>query len=216
MNKTIKKELLLLEDLGMLYPTETSKRKSRFGLYKCHCGNEFKTIISGVNSRHTKSCGCEKGNKKHNLHNHRLYGTWYMMMQRCNNPKHKYYKDYGGRGIKICSEWLDINNFINDMYPTFKDGLSIDRIDGNGNYEPNNCRWVTQTIQTRNTRKLRNTNKSGYRGVSYFKRDDKWKAQIRVDSKVINLGCFKDKIDAAKAYDNYVIDNKLEHTLNFK
>ena len=214
MKQTIKKELILLEDLGMQYATETSKEKKRYGLYECFCGKEFKTIISDVKSGGTKSCGCEKGNKKHNLSSHRLYNTWKAIIQRCNNPKIKDYKDYGLRGITVCNEWLDINNFINDMYPSYKEGLTIDRIDSNGNYEKANCRWANKNTQSRNTRLLQTNNSTGYRGVS--KKGNRYVSRVGVNTKIINLGCYNTALDAAKAYDQYVIDNNLEHSRNFK
>lgn len=82
------KELILLEDLGMHYPNETSNKKVRYGIYKCHCGNEFKTRIQSVKQNKTKSCGClhkEKAlifNTKHGLSSHVLFGTWSGMIQR--------------------------------------------------------------------------------------------------------------------------------------
>ena len=150
----------------------------------------------------------------HGLRYHRLYQVWNQMIQRCTNIKQKSYKDYGGRGITVCDEWLDINNFINDMYPTFKEGLTIDRIDVGGNYEKFNCRWANKITQQRNTRRLISSNKSGYRGVSFRKDTNKWRAIIRVNNKNKHLGYFTDKLKAAKVYDKYVLDNNLEHTIN--
>jgi len=131
------KSLLLIKDLGMLYPTKTSKHKRRYSLYKCYCGNEFKAQPKDVKILKTKSCGCLKSERLkkynietktiHNLASHRLYKTWSNMINRCSNPKRKDYKDYGERGIKVCDEWLDINNFINDMFPSFIEGLTLDR-----------------------------------------------------------------------------------------
>lgn len=207
------KEIILLEDLGMKYPNENSKRKYRYGLFKCFCNLEFISRLYDAKYGSIKSCGCI--NTKHNLSNHRLYGTWLQMIQRCNNPKSKYYKNYGGRGISVCNEWLDINSFINDMFPSFIEGLTIDRENPNGNYEKSNCRWATKQVQNRNTRKLQSNNTSGYRGVYWEKRCNKWFAQIMVNYKRICIGYFDNKLDAAKAYDKYVIDNNLEHTLNF-
>lgn len=208
---------VLIEDLGMLYPMEKSKRKARYGLYVCSCGNEFKAQTSQVKSRHTSSCGCY--NKivitKHGLHLHPLYSIWNGINSRTSKVQNCRYKDYGGRGIELCERWKDINNFIDDMYPTYKQGLSIDRIDVNGNYEPSNCRWVDNFIQARNTRKIISTNTSGYRGVSFNKKLNKWQSQIYVNSKPIRLGLYQNKLDAAHAYDNYVIINNLEHTRNF-
>ena len=207
------KNLVLLEDLGMRFPTITSKQKVRYGLYRCYCGNEFETNTSAVKTGNTKSCGCTK--TIHNLKNHRLYDTWNNMIQRCTNPKRKEYKNYGGRGIFVCQEWLDVNNFIKDMYLSFIDGLSLDRIDNDKGYSKDNCRWANQTIQSRNTRLLRVDNKSGYRGVCWHKTKKRWIAKITVNSKKVNIGTFINPLDGALAYDKYIIDNNLEHTKNF-
>lgn len=96
-------KLILLQDLGYLYPKETSVQKRKFGLYKCYCGKEFKAQIKYVETNHTRSCGCLKG-VKHNLSNHRLYKTWYMMIDRCYNYKNSYYKNYGNNNILVCTE----------------------------------------------------------------------------------------------------------------
>ena len=215
------KELILLEDLGMQYPTDKSLKKKRYGLYKCYCGNEFKTIVQGVKCGNTTSCGCYRSsralesNTKHNLTHHRLYNTWKMMMHRCNNPKTINYKDYGARGIKVCDRWHNVSNFIEDMYPTFKDGLTLDRINPNGNYEISNCRWTTDAVQSRNTKKLQINNTSGYRGVHYNTAEKIWKAQIKVNSTTICLGRYDNPLECALIYDKYIIDNNLEHTKNF-
>ncbi len=214
MKQTIKKELILLEDLGMKYPKETSKEKRRYGLYRCCCGKEFEAQVSNVKHGNIKSCGCNK--VIHGLTNHRLYNTWKDMIRRCNNPKRKDYKDYGGRGISVCDRWLDIHNFIEDMYPSYIEGLSLDRSNNDGNYEPNNCRWVDRFVQAQNSKVIRVGNKSGYKGVNWYKNTNRWLAGITVNGKRICLGYFKNILDAAKAYDQYVIDSNLEHTRNFK
>jgi hypothetical protein len=207
---------ILIEDLGMKFPTEISKYKIRYGLYKCHCGIEFKTITANIKNGRTQSCGCFKKevSTKHNMSNHPLYGIWNAIIARTSNPNNAYFINYGGRGIKVCKRWLDIENFIEDMYSTYKLGLTIDRIDNNKGYEPFNCRWVTMKVQQRNKRVIMSTNTSGYRGVSWHKAVNKWIAQIGVDGKSVYLGLYADSIDAAMAYDNYVIDNNLEHTIN--
>ena len=209
------KILELVFDLGMIFPTETSKNKYRYGLYKCFCGNIFKTQTQDVNRKNTKSCGCliGKPNITHGLTNHRLYPTWVMMKNRCLNKKNDAFKHYGERGISICDRWLDVKNFIEDMYPSYQEGLTIDRINNDGNYEPSNCRWATKEVQCRNTRKLSSRNITGYRGIVF--QYNKFNARISVDNKKIYLGTFNNDINAAKAYDNYVIENNLEHTKNF-
>jgi len=212
MLKNQNKELVLLEDLGLLYPTSNSKQKARYGLYKCFCGKEFKVIKAHIKNGNTKSCGCSI-NKTHGLRSHRLYDTWRNMLKRCNNKNDKSYLDYGGRGVKVCRRWERLENFISDMYPTFKEGLTLDRKNHLGNYEPDNCRWATLNTQAQNTRLLNSTNTSGYRGVS--KNGEKWRVRISIDNKSKHLGYFKNPIDGAKAYDRYITDNNLEHTKNF-
>jgi len=203
--------LVLIEDLGYSYPTATSKQKSSYGIYRCSCGVEFKTRTDNVQRGNTKSCGCYK---KHGLSNHPLYHTWDNMIRRTNNPKVKHFDKYGGRGIEVCERWMDINKFIEDMYPSYQKDLSIDRIDNNGNYEPNNCRWATKTMQSRNKRLLQSNNTSGYRGVSFHKLTKRWRAVVGINGNKKYIGTFAHAIDAAKAYDNYVLENNLEHTLN--
>ena len=211
---------ILLEDLGMMFPTEKSKSKYRFGIYKCGlCGTEFKTLIYSVKSGETKSCGCyhkrivSETHKTHGLGRTRLYTIWVEIKNRTLNPKNKSYNDYGGRGITICEEWKnDFMSFYNwalsNGYEENK-GLSIDRIDNDGNYCPENCRWVTQTIQSRNQRIPKN-NTSGYKGVSYAKDRNKYVSYICVNRKQVRLGYFQTPEDGAIAYNNYIIENNLE------
>lgn len=220
------KELILLKDLGMKKPNEDDKRSRHYAIYKCFCGKEFETRIDGVKNGKTKSCGCVRKEKLslifkekytiHGLRNHKLYKIYSNIIERCEREKHKSYKDYGGRGITICKDWRE--NFINFYnWATnngYKSGLSIDRINNDGNYEPNNCRWTTKEVQARNTRKLISTNTSGYRGVSFHKKYKKWVATIAVSCINKYLGSFNTAIEAAKAYDKYIIDNNLEHTRN--
>ncbi len=211
----------LVEDLGMLLPNERVSRKKRYGIYECpFCKVHFKTITADVkNGKATKCLSCARKvstNAKHNDSKTRLYNIWCCMIDRVENKKSTSYEDYGGRGITICEEWR--NN-----YPSFKkwalqngysNSLKIDRIDNDLGYFPNNCRWATQTIQSRNTRRLRSNNTSGYRGVCWHKKQQKFNSRITINSIVINLGSYCSDIEAAKAYDKYVIDNNLEHTLN--
>ena len=221
MSKKVEEDLpplILLEDLGTMYPTERSKHKLRYGLYKCgFCGTEFKTGSQGVKRGHTKSCGCYNKrrigelNKTHGLRNTRLYKIWRDIKYRTLNPNSRDYYKYGGRGITICEEWKnDFMSFYNwAMSKGSSDELSIDRIDNDGNYEPNNCRWTTRTIQSRNQRIPKN-NTSGYKGVCYNKNNNKYKAQIKVNNKSIYLGYFQTAVEGGVAYNNYIIENDLE------
>ena len=213
---------ILIEDLGMMFATEKSKIEYRFGIYKCgFCGEQFRTQIKSVKRKRggTKSCGCygkkiksEGINRKHNLSNTRLYNTWVKIKGRTLNPKYKFFHDYGGRGITICDEWKnDFMSFYNwaisNGYEENKD-LSIDRIDNDGNYEPDNCRWTTKTIQSRNQR-IRKNNKTGYKGVYYHKSTGKYQASIK-DGKQKYLGLYPTAVEAGIAYNNYIIENNLE------
>ena len=208
----------LIGETYMRGATENSTRKHRYGLYECqYCGKEFETNIQSVKCGDTKSCGCQrKGiNVTHGICSNKFYKTWNNMIQRCTNPNHKNYKDYGGRGITVCEEWLDVANFVawcDATHPNIE-GLSLDRIDADGNYEPNNCRWADASTQALNQR-MKGNNTSGFVGVSYYKKYNKWSASITIDCKVVFLGYFKIKEEAVQARDNYIIENKLPHKLS--
>lgn len=90
-------------------------------------------------------------NYTHGLSNHPLYPTWNGIRQRCNNPNNSHYADYGGRGIKLCKRWHKFSNFLKDMGER-PEGMSVDRINNDGNYEPSNCQWATRIQQARNKR----------------------------------------------------------------
>ena len=132
-------------------------------LCKCDCGNE--TVVYGNNLRRgtTRSCGCFRHEflmatcKAHITHGQepmRLYRVWGDMRSRCRNPNHRAYKYYGGRGITICAEWDDYTAFRDWAFAHgYREGLTIDRINNDGNYEPGNCRWITMAEQNKNKRK---------------------------------------------------------------
>ena len=105
--KDIEKDMKprLIEDLGMMYPAETSPQRYRYGLYECqYCKNTFEAIFNNVKRGNTKSCGCFA---THGLSSNKFYKTWYGMLQRCNNPKIKAYKDYGGRVLQLVKNgWM--------------------------------------------------------------------------------------------------------------
>ena len=205
----------LIKELGMRFMTEKSSRKYRYGLYECqYCNKHWEVVMDSVKRGHTKSCGCLNGDA-HGLSRHKLYGTWRQMVQRCTNPKHKNYGDYAERGITVCEEWLDIKNFIawaESTHPN-EGGYTLDRIDNDKGYSPENCTWSDKITQAINQRMQKN-NKSGYVGVIWHIRNKKWGARISVNTKLINIGSFKDKMEAVQARDNYIIENKLPHKLS--
>ena len=220
MQNNQEKKIILLEDLGYLFPTEKSKQKAKYGLYKCYCGNEFKTQIPDVKNGKTKSCGCYQKQRvleslgKHGLSKHRIYATWNNMMDRCYDTTTPNYKYYGARGIIVCDRWHDVKNFIDDMYPSYIEGLTIDRENNDLGYSKDNCRWTTQTIQSRNTRILYSHNTTGYRGVHLHKKISKYVSVVSINNKNIILGYFNTAVEAARIRDEYVTENNLEHTLN--
>lgn len=125
-------------------------------LCKCDCGNQ--TVVYGSHLRKgvTVSCGCvmRSTSKTHGESKTRLYKIWQHMKSRCSNKNGDNYKYYGGRGITYCEEWESFETFRDwAMRNGYKDTLTIDRINPDGNYEPSNCRWVTQVVQHKNTRK---------------------------------------------------------------
>lgn len=211
----------LLKDLGNLPQSELSNRNRRFGLYKCSCGKEFKTVMQRVNSGATVSCGCYQKRRclesvtKHGMRKSKLWDVYRGMISRTSDKKNISYRNYGDRGITVCDEWSkSYESFtvwaLNNGY---KQGLSIDRIDNNGNYEPANCRWATRSIQSQNQRK-RKTNITGYKGISRDK-SGRYIASIKVNKNGYYLGYFSTAEEGAIAYDTFVIVYGTKHTTNF-
>ena len=214
------KEPVLVRDLGMLLPLENSKTKRRFGIYRCFCGKEFKTRTHYIKSKHTKSCGCikdiVKSGYKHGQYRHELYGHYRAMIERCYNPKQTCYDRYGGRGIRVCGRWLeDINNYIEDMYPTFKKGLTIERIDVNGNYEKSNCKWVDMVTQAHNKDydNIMKYNTTGYIGV-WKAKENIYVAELKYENKKHRIGRFKTALEGAIAREKYIIKHNLPNLRN--
>ena len=125
---------------------------------KCDCGNEVWVDTHSLTTGNTKSCGCQKYGKRAthgdagNQKQSRLYRIWAGMKSRCNNPSHIGYVYYGKKGIKVCEEWSDYEPFKYwAMQNGYADNLTIDRIDNQKDYCPENCRWVTYKVQSNNT-----------------------------------------------------------------
>ncbi len=188
--------------------------------FKCsECGAE-EQAKAGYKRKTTLCRSCinqaqKKPNSLPKLHK-RLHFCWQNMKQRCNRKGASGYEKYGGKGISVCKEW-------NDSFETFalwalangyEEHLTIDRRDGTENYKPSNCRWVTYTTQSCNTKLIHKTNTSGYRGVSAHGK--RWRAYVGINRKQIRLGIYSTPEEAAKVRDRYIVEHKLEHTLNNK
>lgn len=157
-------KLILIKDLiGKKYGRltivgEAAKTGSRRRvLCLCDCGKEKSIALNNLTSGHTSSCGCFglENITKHGLCYHPLYGIWIHLHSRCYNKNNKRYKDYGGRGIKVCKRWHVFETFYSDMIGGYKKGLTIDRKNVNGNYLKSNCKWSTPKEQANNKRNNR-------------------------------------------------------------
>lgn len=134
---------------------------------RCECGNAVQVSVSNLRSGHSKSCGClasevnrSLATQRNTVHGHNRAGrgnqsstwhSWRSMRDRCLKKSHKSYADYGGRGINICDRWDEFANFLADMGER-PDGTTLDRVDVNAGYFPENCRWATRSEQQRNKR----------------------------------------------------------------
>lgn len=149
---------------------QLTSRKKDGALFLCYCGTEFKALEINVAKGKTSSCGCYRvqqaklkmaknkekfssGNVKHGMYEKYTYQSYNMMMQRCFNEKRSNFKFYGGRGISVCRRWRDsFLSFVADMgHRPY--GLTLDRINNDMDYSPENCRWVDMKVQSNNRRK---------------------------------------------------------------
>ena len=154
----------------------SGKNKKPYAVCNCDCGGSITVQVAALRSGQTKSCGClmdefikkARAGRKEARSRSPLYATWRGMLNRCENENAQGYKDYGGRGIRVCDEWHDKEGF--DRFEKWsydngyapEAGLSLDRIDVNGNYEPSNCRYTNVYIQTVNQRPAKRRNTKRY------------------------------------------------------
>ena len=170
---------------------EVEKRNNtRWFLCKCDCGTirEFRLASMRRKYNPSTSCGCYKNeifiarNISHNLSRSLIYNVWQAMIQRCCNANNKRFKDYGGRGISVCQEWIAFPSFCKWAFEGgYKKGLTIDRINNDGNYELSNCKWSTDAEQSRNNR---HTKLITFNGITLCKND--WASKIGINSMTLS------------------------------
>lgn len=192
-----------LEMIGQKYERWTvleagfKQNSSRMMKAACECGAEQMVCKSALKLGHSVSCGCHsrestsEARRTHGLSNERPYRIWSNMIQRCDNPKSDYFNNYGGRGIAYQQSWSVFEGFWKDMSEGYREGLELDRVDVNGGYTKENCRWVDRCLQMYNRRTFKN-NTSGKTGVNLNKRSGNWVVNISVNTKKIYLGTYSD------------------------
>mgnify|MGYP003870253599 FL=1 len=163
---------------------------------KCDCGNEVIVRSDCLKSGNTKSCGCydkeriKETHTKHGKTDTAAYRVWAGMIDRCYNPNNQAYNYYGGRGIKVYRPWWKFSKFYRDMGDKPKE-MTLERVNNNKGYYPNNCKWATRQEQMQNIRA---------KGYFWDKRRKKWLAQITVNYQNIFLGYFHKEKNAKRAY----------------
>ena len=148
---------------------------------QCECGTIKTVDVGNLRSGLSQSCGCIKRERltKHGMTGTPTYRSWQAMIQRCSNPRHKYYKHYGGHGINVCLRWLKFELFFIDVGKRPK-GKTLDRINTEGNYEKNNVKWSNPTQQNINQR-ISKRNKTGAKGVRWDRNRQKYVVNIGIN-----------------------------------
>lgn len=172
----------------------------------CICGTERSVRVQALLSDKfpSRSCGCfrlvrlREEMVTHGMTGTEIYSSWQHMKTRCED---KDYRDYGGRGISYTDHWFVFQNFFDEMGGTHFPGAEIDRIDVNGDYCKENCRWVERSVNSHNKRKKKNCT-SIYQGVSWSEERQKWVASLTKNKKFFLTKRFNSEYEAALAYDN--------------
>lgn len=198
-----------------------NKDGKRLWLCQCSCGNTKETTVYSLTAKQTQSCGCMQSEnakkqfdlierKTHGLSKEPIYIVWKNMKSRCDDVNQPAYKNYGGRGISYCKEWESFENFYKDMGDV-PEGLTLERINNEGNYEPSNCRWATNSEQIRNRRRS-DSYMSRHEGVSWNNQLNKWKGTVGHEGKQHHVGYFIDEnecYEVVRAFRDSLLANSM-------
>jgi hypothetical protein len=171
---------------------------------RCSCGTEKIIYKSNFDYGRSRSCGClrREATRTHGYtsggRKSPEYSSWVNIKGRMLSEVHRDYPQYGGRGLKLYEPWDEFENFLADMGPSPGRGYSVERVDVNDGYNPDNCIWATQDVQSKNQRRRKN-NTSGFNGVSWDSKRGEWQVTISVDYKSISLGRYDNIEDAVAA-----------------
>lgn len=193
-------------------------------VYSCECllcNSNFETLGTLVKNGRTKSCGCLQKNitgdrfKTHGMSNERVYKIWKGIKSRCRHKSYHAYNRYGGRGIKVCDEWEnDFMKFYTDMKDTYFDGAELDRIDNDGDYCAENCRWITHKENSNNRTKY--FNKSGYTGIHYRETKNRYEANVCINRIPKHIGVYHSLEEAVNGRKDFIIDYNSKNNTNYK
>jgi len=185
--------------------TKDKTRTRKVISVECDCGTIKDVNFSDLKATKIKSCGCmmidlvRQSTTTHGMTYEALYGVWASMKKRCDNPNFFAYHDYGGRGINYQKSWATFQDFCNDMSEGYSEYLELDRIDVNGNYCKENCRWVARGVNCHNRRKRKG---SRCLSIGVCMKESKFRAQLTFEGSTVFRQIFLTEQEAAKAYDD--------------
>lgn len=209
-------ETKIIQYLGYI-----KEKRNTYVVFECpSCKNHIttrKSIIKKNKFLMCQRCSHNKLKQENPLSRTKLYNVWASFKDRCFNEKSKPYKNYGGRGISVYKKWVnDFKAFYDwSIENGYKEGLSIDRINNDGNYEPSNCRWADWNTQAINKQRISIRNTSGYVGVSYYSKRRTFVASVTINGTTKKIFENKDAYIVAKYREEYIISNNIIARMNF-
>lgn len=204
--------------LTVVKRAESNRHGQTMWLCKCECGGTVTVLGTSLRQGATKSCGCLRREatgtafRTHGMCTTLLYHVWSHMVSRCTNTRAHAYEHYGGRGITVCPEWRRPEQFLKWAFENgYRRGLEIDRRDNDGNYTPENCRFVTRTVNVVNRGKF-SSNTSGYTGV-HRRKSGRYRAFVAYEGVTTWVGSFPTAWGACQARNQHIRNNSLPHKI---